>query len=90
MTIAERQILQMLREDVETGFAEMREGFKLINGRVRTLEMKGAAVEAVEDDRRQIGTRVATERRWRISFVVGLVASISFGALNAVLLVVRP
>lgn len=82
MTGAERAELHEIREEMREGFGEMRTGFALINGRVKALEMKQYADEAVRTDRRVTQERSTSEKRWRVGLAAGIVGSVGFGLLN--------
>jgi hypothetical protein len=90
VTSSERAELHEIRGEMREGFAEMRTGFALINGRVKALEMKQVADEAVAADRRVTRDRVASEKRWRLGLATGIGTSLGIGILNTFLSIVRP
>ena len=69
---------------------EVRNGFSMMNGRVRILEGKHIAMEAVDGERRTNQDRMSSDRRWRTGLILGLATSIGIGIANGILNIVHP
>lgn len=100
MSPAETRALERLEhrlfgDDGNTGAiglltAEVSAGFSLMNGRVRAIEGKHIAEDAIAGERRANTERITAEKRWRLGLMLGIATSIGIGVLNGILSIVGP